>query len=73
MINISEKIEEHKSKMNKITMTPKELSLELGIGLTKTYELIHVKGFPVVWNGNRAIILRSKVEGWIEDNIGICF
>lgn len=62
---------EHKKKM---FMTPKEFSNEYeGIGLNKIYELINYKGFPVIKNGNRYLIIRSKVEQWFIDNIGLEF
>lgn len=73
MIDVSEKIAEHRREIKRLTMTPRELSEELGIGLTKTYCLINVKGFPVIWNSNRAVIIRSKVPEFIENNIGLIF
>lgn len=57
----------------KVFMTPKEFSKEYGIGITKTYELANTKGFPIIRNGNRILIIRSKVEDWIESNIGLEF
>ena len=73
MFDVSAAIEEHKRTIKRKTMTPKELAEEYGIGITKVYELVHVKSFPVIWNGNRALIIRSKVDEWIENNLGLIF
>ncbi|MEG2415914.1 MAG: helix-turn-helix domain-containing protein [Romboutsia sp.] len=61
---------EHKNKM---FMTPKEFSEEYGIGWNKTYQLVHMNGFPKIKNGNRILIIRSKVDGFFENNIGLEF
>lgn len=61
---------EHKKKM---FMTPKEFSEEFGIGINKTYELVHRKDFPKWKNGNRLLIIRNQVDQWIIDNIGLEF
>ena len=73
MVDISAAIESHKKILKRKTMTPKELAEEYGKKKKKVYELIHVKSFPVIWNGNRALIIRSKVDEWIENNIGLIF
>ena len=54
-------------------MTPKEFSEEYQIGINKTYALVNVKGFPVIKNGNRYLIIRNQVEKWFEDNPGLEF
>lgn len=61
---------EHKKKM---FMTPKEFSEEYGIGWNKTYQLVHMKNFPKILNGNRILIIRSQVEPWFLENIGLEF
>lgn len=61
---------EHKKKM---FMTPKEFSREYNIGWNKTYELVHRKDFPKIKNGNRILIIRSQVEQYFLDNIGLEF
>jgi len=57
----------------KKVMTIKEFSEEYGFGECKTRQLIHAEGFPAIWNGNRAIIIRSKVDEWFEQQIGKTF
>lgn len=61
---------EHKKKM---FMTPKEFSQEYQIGINKTYEIINVKGFPVIKNGTKYLIIRSKVEEFFLNNVGLEF
>lgn len=58
---------------NKKTMTIKEFASEYGIGINKAYEIVHSKGFPMVKCGRKIIILRSKVDVWLENHIGIEF
>ena len=57
---------DHKKKM---FMTPKEYQ----IGINKTYELVHRENFPKIKNGNRLLIIRSQVDQWIINNIGLEF
>ena len=54
-------------------MTPQELSHEYGVGINKTYELINCKGFPVIKNGNRYLIIRCKVDEFFINSIGLEF
>lgn len=51
-------------------MTVKEFSQEYRINLKKCYEIVHSKGFPAIHFGKRIIIIRSKVDEWLESNIG---
>lgn len=52
------------------TMTVKEFSKEYGINLKKCYEIVHAKGFPMIKFGKRIVIISSKVDEWLENNIG---
>lgn len=67
------KVVSYTSKGNSKLMTPKEFASEYGIGVNKTYELVNMKNFPKVKNGNRILIIRSKVDDWFENNMGIEF
>ena len=58
-------------KKNDKLMTPREFSEEYGIGVLKTYQLINCKGFPKIKNGRNYLILRYKVDEWLENNIGL--
>lgn len=58
---------------NRKTMTVKEFGLEYGIGENKCYELVNSKGFPMIKCGRKIIIIRSKVDEWFENQIGMQF
>lgn len=64
------KIYEIKSKK---TMSVKEFCKEYGIGQNKAYELVNIKGFPMIRCGVKIIILRSKVDEWMINQIGKSF
>lgn len=57
----------------KMFMTPHELANEYGIGINKCYELVNCKGFPCIKNGNRYLIIRSQVDQWFINNVGLEF
>lgn len=52
------------------TMTVKEFSLEYGIGENKSYEIVNMPNFPMIKCGKKIIIIRSKVDEWLENQIG---
>lgn len=55
------------------TMTVKEFCNEYGIGQNKCYELVNSKGFPMFKCGRRVIIIRAKVDEWLQKQIGMHF
>lgn len=63
----------YNKREEKKTMTVKEFSIEYGVGLNKAYELTNSEGFPAIRCGRRFIIIKSKLDDWIEDNIGKAF
>lgn len=66
-------IEKFNRKKNGKFMTPHELADEYMIGINKAYQLVNCKGFPVIKNGNRYLIVRSKVDEFFENSIGLEF
>lgn len=54
-------------------MTVAEFSKEYGIGLNKSYEIVNIKGFPVIRNGKKYLIIRDKVDEFLEQNISLVF
>lgn len=62
-----------KDYKKKVFMTPQEFSKEYQIGINKAYQLINIKGFPCIKNGNRYLIIKSQVDTWIISNIGLVF
>lgn len=59
--------------INSKTMTVKEFCSEYGIGMNKGYELINTKGFPMLRVGRKILIIRSKVDQWLEKQVGKTF
>lgn len=51
----------------KTTYTVSEAAEVLGISTSKMYQVIRMKGFPVIVLGKRRIIPIKSLEKWIED------
>ena len=61
---------ELKMRDEKLVITVQEAADMMGLGINKMYELVNTKGFPVVTVGRKKLIIRSKFEEWLENNIG---
>lgn len=48
-------------------MTVKDFCSEYGIGLNSGYELVKDKTAPVIKIGKKILLVRSKVDIWIEN------
>lgn len=72
-IDVSAKLQEGRRDRATKTMSVKEFSEEYNLGLKATYRVIHAEGFPVLFVGRKALIVRSKVDEWLENNISKCF
>lgn len=55
------------------TMTVKEFCGEYRVGINKGYEIINSRDFPMVRLGRKILIIRSKVDEWMENQIGKTF
>lgn len=55
------------------TMTVKEFCDEYRVGINKGYEIINSNNFPMVRLGRKILIIRSKVDEWMENQIGKTF
>lgn len=55
------------------SMSVREFCREYGIGHNKAYEIVHADGFPMVKLGRKILIIRSKVDEWLEGQIGKTF
>lgn len=53
-------------QVEKATLTVRELSEMLGIGLTTTYELVRKKEFHTIKVGRRILIPKVTVKKWLE-------
>ena len=58
---------------NKKLITVKEFVSEYGIGTNKAYEIVNSKGFPIIRLGKKILIVRDRLDEWLEDNIGNSF
>ena len=58
---------------SKKLITVKEFATEYSIGINKAYELVNSKGFPKIKIGKKIMIVREKVDEFINDNIGNSF
>ena len=71
MLDLTEKIQEHKKNVDRKTYSVKELAEVLGVSETKARQLTHVKDFPVLVLGRKRLTIISKLDEWIEENIGL--
>lgn len=60
-------------EVEKKTMRVREFAEVYGIGINNAYQLIHAEGFPQIRLGRKVLIITSKVDEWIENNIGNSF
>ena len=58
---------------NKKLLTVKEFASEQNIGTNKAYEMAHSKNFPMIRLGKKILIIKDRVEEWLENNIGNSF
>lgn len=71
MSDLTNVIQEHKKNLERKTYTVKELAQVLNISENKARQFTHAKGFPVVVIGVRRLTVISKLDSWLEDNLGI--
>ncbi len=60
-------------RTNNKTMSVKEFCSEYKVGINKGYEIINRKDFPMIRLGRKIIIIRSRVDEWMENQIGRTF
>ena len=58
---------------NKKLISVKEFAIEYGIGVNKAYELVHAKEFPIIKQKKKILVIKDKVDEWINNNIGNSF
>lgn len=61
---------ENRGGYNNKTMSVREFCSEYRVGINKGYEIINSKDFPMLRLGRKIIIIRSKVDEWMETQIG---
>lgn len=70
VVELTDKIQEHRKKVERSTLTVKELAEVLGIGTTKARSLTHIEGWPVIVIAGKRLTVISGLEKWLENNIG---
>lgn len=70
VVDLTQKVQEQKKNIERKTLNIKELAQVLGVGQTKARELCKTSGFPVIKIGNRYLIPITRLEEWINNNVG---
>ena len=70
MQDISKMIEEHRKDISRKTLTIQELAEVLGTSPNKARQLTHAKDFPVIILGRSRLTIASKLDDWLENNLG---
>lgn len=73
MKDISKMIEDHKKDIRRRTLTIQELAEVLGTSENKARQITHSKGFPILILGKSRLTIISKLDEWLESNIGQLF
>jgi len=53
-----------------LMLSVREIAKVLGISKTSAYELVRIKGFPVLKIGSRLVVPKEKFISWIETQLG---
>lgn len=54
-------------------ITVREMASEWGLGVNKAYDMVNAKDFPAIRMGKKIYVIASKVDEFIEANIGRTF
>lgn len=54
-------------------ITVQEFASQYGIGINKSYEIVHKKDFPKIKVGRKILIIRDKVDDFFMKKIGAEF
>lgn len=73
MIDLTEMIKEQKREIVRKTCSVKEFAGMINASENKARQLTHAQGFPVIVLGKKRLIVLSKVDEWLERNIGSQF
>lgn len=52
------------------TMSVREFHDLTGVGINRVYQLVHTQEFPAIRMGSKYYIIRSKVDEWLEHQVG---
>lgn len=56
---------------NKLTVTVPEAAELCNVSTRTMYELIHSKGFPVIWFGRKAVVSVEGLTNWLRKQAGM--
>ena len=65
-----ETISEYRTRVKKRTCNIKELAEILEISEAKARQLTHIQGFPCMSFGRDRRVILSKLDEWLENNLG---
>ncbi len=68
--DLTQVFKEQNKEIAKKTYTVKELSEALNISEGKARQLTHAEGFPVLVLGRTRLTIISKLDKWLEENVG---
>lgn len=54
-------------KHEKLTYSVTEAAAAIGVSKTKMYQIIKIKGFPVLVIGNRRLVPIKSLERWVDE------
>lgn len=54
-------------------ITVQQFACEYGIGINKSYEIVHSEGFPKIKVGRKILIIRDKIDDFFYGQIGVEF
>ena len=57
--------------LKRLAVSVKEFPQSIGLSYQKTMDLVHRDDFPKLKVGRRILIVSSKLDEWIENNIGL--
>lgn len=67
---LTEQVQAHKEKVNRKTISIKELAAILGVSYNKANILSHRKDAPVLIIGRTRRIIIAKIDSWLDTMIG---
>lgn len=70
IIDLKEKIEEHKRRIERKTISVKEFAEVMGCSYQKALTLVHHRNCPCIKVGHGYRIIISKIDDFLEELIG---
>ena len=71
--DLSQKIKLEKENFERRTLNTAEFAEVLGVSQNKARQLMRSKDFPAITIGSRKLVVISKLDSWLDENIGQVF